>query len=71
MTTLAKAALVKLLSLPVIDRLEVIERLVASIKADKAPSSPKDSADLSSYFGKVKGVFGDGLVYQKQIRDEW
>jgi len=27
--------------------------------------------DLSSFYGKLKGVFGDGLEYQKKIRDEW
>jgi len=26
---------------------------------------------LSSFYGKLKAVFGDGLDYQKKIRDEW
>ena len=26
---------------------------------------------LSSFYGKLKGAFGDGLEYQKKIRDEW
>ncbi len=26
---------------------------------------------LSSFYGKLKGSFGDGLKYQKKIRDEW
>ncbi|BAU52907.1 hypothetical protein [Mucilaginibacter gotjawali] len=26
---------------------------------------------LSSFYGKLKGVFGDGLEYQKKLRDEW
>jgi len=26
---------------------------------------------LSSFYGKLKGSFGDGLTYQKKIRDEW
>jgi hypothetical protein len=26
---------------------------------------------LSDYYGKLKGVFGDGLTYQKQVRSEW
>ena len=26
---------------------------------------------LSSFYGKLKGAFGDGLAYQKKIRNEW
>lgn len=26
---------------------------------------------LSDFYGKLKGVFGDGLAYQKSIRNEW
>ena len=33
------------------------------------PKSKKK--DLSSFYGKLKGVFGDGLEYQKKMRDEW
>jgi len=35
----------------------------------KLPKSKKKS--LSSFYGKLKGVFGDGLEYQKKIRNEW
>ncbi len=27
--------------------------------------------NVSRYYGKLKGVFGDGLEYQKKIRNEW
>jgi hypothetical protein len=27
--------------------------------------------NLSSFYGKLKGAFGDGLEYQKKLRDEW
>ncbi len=27
--------------------------------------------NLSSFYGKLKGAFGDGMEYQKKIRDEW
>lgn len=27
--------------------------------------------DPYKYLGALKGVFGDGLEYQKQVRDEW
>jgi len=26
---------------------------------------------LSSFYGKLKGAFGDGMAYQKKVRDEW
>jgi hypothetical protein len=32
------------------------------------PKSKKKS--LSNFYGKLKGVFGDGLAYQKRVRDE-
>lgn len=73
MTSIARAALTKLLSLPVWERLEVIERLVASLKKESTPpaSVPSEAPDLSPYFGALKGVFGDGMEYQKRVRDEW
>ncbi|HEY4323427.1 MAG TPA: hypothetical protein VGN20_05560 [Mucilaginibacter sp.] len=30
-----------------------------------------DKKSLSSFYGKLKGAFGDGMEYQKKIRDEW
>lgn len=37
-------------------------------KLNKAmPKKP----NLSDFYGKLKGVFGDGLTYQKNIRNEW
>ena len=72
MTAIARSALLKLLSLPVIDRLEVIEKLVSSIKKESEPSSKlRKRPDLDKHFGALKGVFGDGLAYQKRMRDEW
>jgi len=26
---------------------------------------------LADFYGKLKGKFGDGLTYQKKLRDEW
>jgi hypothetical protein len=26
---------------------------------------------LADFYGKLKGKFGDGLTYQKQLRNEW
>jgi hypothetical protein len=31
----------------------------------------KKKSNLTDYFGKLKGAFGDGLEYQKKIRNEW
>ncbi len=36
-------------------------------KIQKDKKEPK----LSDFFGKLKGAFGDGLNYQKKLRDEW
>lgn len=26
---------------------------------------------LADFYGKLKGVYGDGLEYQKKVRNEW
>jgi hypothetical protein len=31
----------------------------------------KRSKKLSDFYGKMKGTYGDGLEYQKKIRDKW
>ena len=31
----------------------------------------KKKHDLSSFYGKLKGAFGDALEYQKKVRNEW
>ncbi|MEM9985160.1 MAG: hypothetical protein AAF804_08705 [Bacteroidota bacterium] len=72
MTSVTRAALSELLSQPIWERLEAIEQLAASIKQETppTPTSPPPP-DLSPYFGALKGVFGDGLAYQKRVRSEW
>ncbi|MEP6614105.1 MAG: hypothetical protein ABJA76_19515 [Mucilaginibacter sp.] len=35
----------------------------------KLPKTKKKS--MKSFYGKLKGTFGDGLEYQKNIRNEW
>ena len=37
----------------------------------KKLDSSKKKPNLSSYYGKLKGSFGDGMQYQKKLRDEW
>lgn len=34
-------------------------------------SSKQKSKTLKDYFGKLPGSFGDGLEYQKKVRNEW
>lgn len=43
------------------------EEIKAELK--KLPKPAKKS--LSNFYGKLKGAFGDGLAYQKAIRNEW
>ena len=31
----------------------------------------KNKPKLVDFFGKLKGAFGDGLDYQKKLRNEW
>lgn len=31
----------------------------------------KKSKKLSEFYGKMKGVYGNGLQYQKRMRNEW
>jgi hypothetical protein len=44
-----------------------VEDIDKAIK--KMPKHKKKN--LSSFYGKLKGAFGDGLAYQKKVRDEW
>lgn len=37
----------------------------------KKTQKAKPVFDPYKYLGKMAGVFGDGLEYQKHIRDEW
>jgi hypothetical protein len=43
---------------------EQIDAALQKIKPHKQFNSQK-------YIGRVKGVYGDALDYQKQLRDEW
>ena len=73
MTSVTQEALTQLLALPLRERLKVIEQLVSSVKEESAPTpepAPK-RPDLDRYFGIAKGIYGDGLAYQKRLRDEW
>ena len=34
-------------------------------------SRQKQRKKIADYYGKQPGLFGDGLTYQKKLRDEW
>ena len=37
----------------------------------KSLEKSKKGKKLSSFYGKLKGVYGDALEYQKKARNEW
>ena len=46
-------------------KLEDIETALKKIKKSKKEKN------LSNFYGKLKGAFGDAIEYQKKVRDEW
>jgi hypothetical protein len=44
---------------------QIKEKLEALLK------EKKKHASMADFVGKLKGVYGDGLTYQKKIRNEW
>ena len=46
------------------------QTLKALKQLEKKKQAPKTKS-LVEFFGKMPGVFGDGLTYQKQMRNEW
>lgn len=51
-----------------------IKKPITKAKIEKAFAkfrSETKGFDAKKHAGKLKGVFGDGLQYQKTIRDEW
>lgn len=37
----------------------------------KKSNSKKRKSKLNEFYGKLPNVFGDGLEYQKKLRNEW
>lgn len=31
----------------------------------------KKKRKIADYYGKLPGAYGDGLIYQQKLRDEW
>jgi hypothetical protein len=46
------------------------QTLKALSMLEKKKQAPKTKS-LAEFFGKMPDVFGDGLTYQKQMRNEW
>jgi hypothetical protein len=36
-----------------------------------ATARRKKGRTLADFYGKLPGIFGNGLTYQKKVRDEW
>ncbi|MFT4061675.1 MAG: hypothetical protein QM642_04875 [Edaphocola sp.] len=52
----------------VVDKNTAKKEVKAALKKiGKKSGQPK----LSDFFGKLKGAFGDGLTFQKKLRNEW
>lgn len=52
----------------VINKKTAKEEVKAALKKIKKSSN---KPTLTDFFGKLKGAFGDGLEYQKKLRNEW
>jgi len=39
--------------------------------AVKSLEKSQKGKKLTSFYGKLKGVYGDALEYQKKVRNEW
>ncbi len=51
------------------DSAEEIKRKIDKVL--NANRKTKKQFDPFKYLGKLKGVYGDGLAYQKKVRNEW
>ena len=52
------------------DSKELIETKLARFYASRKKRKPK-GFDAAKYAGKLKGLYGDGLIYQKRLRREY
>jgi len=53
------------------DSIEEMNRKIEKVMRAGSKTKAKKTWDINKYFGKIKGVYGDGLEYQKKMRDEW
>ena len=52
------------------DSKDLIETKLARFYASREKRRLK-GFDTAKYAGKLKGLYGDGLIYQKRLRGEW
>lgn len=53
------------------DTIQEMNEKIATVLRNMQKSNAKRTFNPHKYLGKLKGVFGDGLKYQKKLRDEW
>ncbi len=51
------------------DSVEVMNRKIEKVM--RAKRKAKKEFNPYKYLGKMKGVFGDPMEYQRKVRDEW
>ncbi len=47
------------------------EQTLKSLEKLAAKTRKKPHKTLADFYGKMPGVYGDGLTYQKKVRNEW
>ena len=50
---------------------EVKRKIDQFMEARKEKNATKGGFDPSKFLGKLKGVYGDPMEYQRKVRDEW
>ncbi len=50
---------------------EVKRKIDQFMEARRSKNSPKEGFDPSRFLGKLKGMYGDPMEYQRSVRDEW
>lgn len=53
------------------DTIEEMNRKIEKVMRSGSKAKSKKTWDPYKYLGKIKNVYGDGLEYQKKMRDEW
>ena len=53
------------------DTIEEMNRKIEKVMRSGSKTKAKKTWDPYKYLGKIKNVYGDGLEYQKKMRDEW
>ncbi len=54
-----------------IKKTDTVEQMNRKIARVMRAGKKKKGFPAHKFLGKLKGVYGDGLEYQKKMRDEW